>query len=108
MKSTSQTYTDERRYESYPKRPDDPSLPPEMELVRTDEGGLEYRFRDTGLRLEIDGETYVPEAIAPTDGYVTLVRDSPKDGMVRAGGLDVKLHVDMSADIKATGGEYDE
>lgn len=93
--------------ERYPKFPDDRDLPPEMEMVDTDDGFL-YRLRDTGLRLEIDGDTYVPDAIAPTDGYIKLEKESPRDeDMVRVSDHDVKLHVDMSSNIVATGGDYD-
>lgn len=93
--------------ERYPKRPDDPSLPPEMEMIQKGDG-FECRFKDTALRLEIDGETYVPSAINPTDGYIELARGSPKEGMVRGGGPDVKLHVNMASNIVVTGGEYEE
>lgn len=92
--------------EQHPKFPFDPSLPAELELVGTGDG-FEYRFKDVGIRVEIDGETYVPDSIAPTDGYVKLAPDAEGDDMVRAGGLDVKLHVDMGSSIVTTGGDYD-
>ncbi len=94
------------RYHS--AEPDD-ELPPELELVEDEsETGFTYRFRDTGMRLEIDGTTYVPEGIGPTTGHVTFAEESDEEGMVKSPEHDVKLHVDMSSSLVATGGQPDE
>lgn len=106
MTQDSQEEFREQTVERYPKRPDDPDLPPEMELVDT-ERGWETRFRDVGIVVEIDGETYVGDSIAPTDGYVKLAKGEPGGDTVKSTDLDVRVKADMRSNIVATGGDYD-
>jgi hypothetical protein len=97
----------ERPYilERHPKARDRDEHGPELELVDAPDG-MKYRFRDTGIRVEIDGQEYVPDAIASVDGYVLLRPAGDKPGMVKGGDdhPEVKLHVDMSSMLQATGG----
>lgn len=82
---------------------------PMLELVEQHDRDFRYRFRDTGIRVEVDGEEYVPDAIGPVSGSVTLRPKGDEDGMVKADDdhPEVTLHVDMTADIVATGVEPD-
>lgn len=89
--------------EKYPKSPDDCSLPAELEFSM-DGSRLLARFIDTGIRVEINGEVYVPDAVASIDGYVKLAPAGNGLGRVQSGGEDVRLYADMTSDIVASGG----
>ena len=94
-----------RRLEKYPKLKDDPQreLSAMMELLET-EDGLRYTFRDVGLRVEVDGDEFIPDSIGPTDGYVVLRPKGDSPGMIRASDdREVRIHVDMDAPLLALG-----
>lgn len=93
--------------EQYPKQPDDPDLPPEMELHDTEEG-MKWAFREIGLRVEVDGDEFVPDSVAPTDGYVVLRKKGRRDGMIDASDdREIRIYADMSSDLLAVGAETD-
>lgn len=93
--------------ERYPKSPDDPDLPAEMELLQT-EDGMKYAFREIGLRVEVDGDEFVPDSVAPTDGYVVLRKKGRRDGMIDASDdREVRIYADMTSDLLAVGADTD-
>lgn len=96
-----------QQLERYPKRPADGSLPPELELLDT-EDGFKWQFRDVGLRVEVDGDEFVPESIGSREGYVVLRRAADREGMINASDeREVRIYADMGADLIATGGDDD-
>lgn len=90
--------------EKYPKRPDDPELSAQMELLQTEEG-FKWAFRDVGLRVEVDGETFVPDSIGPTEGYVVLRKEGAKGYIDASDEREVKIYADMDSDLLALGPE---
>lgn len=90
--------------EKYPKRPNDPELSAQMELLQT-EDGFKWAFRDVGLRVEVDGEIFVPDSTGPTEGYVVLRKEGSNGNVDASDEREVKIYADMDSDILALGPE---
>lgn len=77
---------------------------PELEaFVENDE--LKHRFRDTGIRVEVDGDEFIVDHFDDEDGCLVLKMKGSKDGTVRANDdRTVRLCADLGSSIVATGG----